>query len=534
MNASAGEAAGRARESLLICQVWAFLLFLPGIAEITAERSRYLLFWTTSDLLLHIAAVVALGLALFGVGCLIRLLPRSVANTLITLAAIVALFFVVQGLVYTWCEAAYPYTAAPLGVVTGFLTLVLSAHPRFSLAWARQKLARGAMLMGAVPVVFWGMCLTYGSYPPHEYPPVEAVAERPDPKADAPPDNVYIFVMDSWSYRLTFDHTGAARPELPAVHAFAGEACVFTEGYSPGCQTLESLPRLLFQRRELFVLHGGRTGFWNSEQFIPCGDAPSLFTEARARNYRTYMVGWHNPYHTLLQDKCDYVHSVSSQQLVGPGALERFAAIYWRVAGQLTGPVLNGPCRCSDYLQLNYAFAWQNEDLQRHAKAVLADPRPTGQFAVLHLPAPHTPFVCRPDGLRELNAPYDFTDETLARDHLAYADRMIGDFLDQLRKSGKYDNSIIVLTSDHSWREDPTLQRTARDLTHVPVLIRFPGQKQRVTVTAPFSTSALGELLEYVRTSPQGWRDLDQVVATRQWHFPVADEEVEIKYIPIR
>jgi hypothetical protein len=378
------------------------------------------------------------------------------------------------------------------------------------------------------------MCLTYETYPGREYPPVEAVADRPHAGAEAPADNVYIFVFDSWSYRLTFDSAGAAWPQLPAVHEFADEACVFTEGYSPGCQTLEALPRLLFQRRELFVLHGGQPGFWNAEQFIPCSAAPSLFTEARARNYRTYMVGWHNPYHTLLEDRCDYVHSCSSQQLVGPSALERFAGVYWRFAGQLSGPVLNGPCACSDYLQLNYAFAWQNENLQRHARAVLADPRPTGQFAVLHLPPPHTPFVCRPDGLRELNAPYDFTNETLARDQLAYADRVIGEFLNQLRKSGKYDNSIIVLTSDHSWREDPALERTARDLTHVPVLIRFPGQKQRVTVTAPFSISALAELLEYVRTSPQGWRNLDEVVATRQWHFPVADEEVEIKYIPIR
>jgi hypothetical protein len=531
MNASAGGA----RDSLIICQVWGFLLFLPAIAEVTAERSRYLLFWTTGDLVLHVGAVAALGLALFGLGCLLRLLLRPAAvNTLITVAAIVTLFFVAQGLIYTWAAAAYAYAVAPLGVGTAFLLLILSAHPRLNFAWAQGKLARGAMLLGAVPVVFWGMCLTYGTYPPHEYPPAHAVADRPDAGADGPADNVYVFIFDSWSYRLTFDRAGAVRPEFPAVRALAEEACVFTEGYSPGCQTLESLPRLLFQRRDLFVLHGGQTGFWNAGQFVPCREAPSLFTEARARNYRTYMVGWHNPYHTLLEDRCDYVHSVSSQQLVGPTPLERFAGIYWRFAGQLSGPVLNGPCRCSDYLQLNYAFAWQNENLQRHARAVLADPRPAGQFAVLHLPPPHTPFVCRPDGIRELNAPYDYTNETLARDQLAYADGVIGSFLDQLRAGGKYDNSIVVLTSDHSWREDPTLERTARELTHVPVLIRFPGQKQRVTVTAPFSTSALAGLLDYVRSSPEGWRNLDQVVATRQWHFPVADEEVEIKYIPVR
>jgi hypothetical protein len=51
-------------------------------------------------------------------------------------------------------------------------------------------------------------------------------------------------------------------------------------------------------------------------------------------------------------------------------------------------------------------------------------------------------------------------------------------------------------------------------------------------LTAPFSTSALATLLDYVRTSPEGWRGLDRVVASRQWHFPLSEDELEIKTIP--
>lgn len=61
-------------------------------------------------------------------------------------------------------------------------------------------------------------------------------------------------------------------------------------------------------------------------------------------------------------------------------------------------------------------------------------------FAFLHLYEPHAPYS-PPEPFRSQFAPYD--------GEIAYADRIVGDFLDDLKRRGIYDRAIIVLLSDH-------------------------------------------------------------------------------------
>jgi hypothetical protein len=66
-----------------------------------------------------------------------------------------------------------------------------------------------------------------------------------------------------------------------------------------------------------------------------------------------------------------------------------------------------------------------------------------------------------------------------------YADRLLGEALDALRETGRYDESLVVVTSDHgdsftegvSGRDLDTAQRAAAELAWVPVFIKEPGQK---------------------------------------------------------
>lgn len=95
-------------------------------------------------------------------------------------------------------------------------------------------------------------------------------------------------------------------------------------------------------------------------------------------------------------------------------------------------------------------------------------------FSLLHLFEPHAPYSAP--------APFSSSGADAYDGEIAYADSLVGGFLDHLRKSGVYDRSIIVLVSDHGEglgdhgeREHGLL--LYREAIHVPLLIKLPKQE---------------------------------------------------------
>jgi hypothetical protein len=82
--------------------------------------------------------------------------------------------------------------------------------------------------------------------------------------------------------------------------------------------------------------------------------------------------------------------------------------------------------------------------------------------------------------------------------NLRHLDRVVGHFVDTLRAAGRFDDALIIVTSDHSWRTDPTLANpAAADLVrHVPLLIKTPGQSDARTIDAPFDGRSLGPIID--------------------------------------
>ena len=70
---------------------------------------------------------------------------------------------------------------------------------------------------------------------------------------------------------------------------------------------------------------------------------------------------------------------------------------------------------------------------------------------------------------------------------IAYMDAHIGRLFDQLRQLHLYDDSLIIVTSDHgnSWRRSMVghaLGEVYQNLVHVPLMIKLPGQQASSTV----------------------------------------------------
>ena len=91
-------------------------------------------------------------------------------------------------------------------------------------------------------------------------------------------------------------------------------------------------------------------------------------------------------------------------------------------------------------------------------------------FAFLHLYEPHSPWS-PPPSYRDLKNPYD--------GDVAYADELVGRFLDALRARGLADRVIVALTSDHGeglgdHGEQEHGLFLYREAIHVPLVIRMP------------------------------------------------------------
>jgi arylsulfatase A-like enzyme len=153
------------------------------------------------------------------------------------------------------------------------------------------------------------------------------------------------------------------------------------------------------------------------------------------------------------------------------------------------------------YLSLHHPRASETVDA---ALRVLDRTEGADRFLFLHLIDPHWPYR-PPQGYEERFGPIRTNvDRVLgkvleqippespaevdqARDlydaEIAYADRELGRFLDELRARGLYDRALIVLTADHgeafyehgSWQHGWTL---FEEVVRVPLIVKWPGGKR--------------------------------------------------------
>lgn len=123
---------------------------------------------------------------------------------------------------------------------------------------------------------------------------------------------------------------------------------------------------------------------------------------------------------------------------------------------------------------------------------------PSPQFTYIHLDIPHYPWTLvasgegydAPKPVRGL-AGEDWEDQYSAdagrNRHLLYlqlTDRYLGDLLDQLDAAGTFDDSLVIVTSDHGGSFDASTARRALDdgneyqITRTPLFVKRPGQEE--------------------------------------------------------
>ena len=453
----------------LLAQVWAFFLTLPQLALFTHASNRYLLFWDRWSAPLHLGCVVLLGVVIW---------PFFRWRWTTPLLAGLMIAGEARGLAEL--SSGWPRYALLGSLALGLPCAILAAR-----RWDFPRIAERATFFVAplVPIYWLNLFLA----PTFDGP---RVVEATDPKQTPPTGDTFVVILDAWSYRLTFDGMDVT---LPRIRELAARSCVFTDAHAPGCHTINSLPRFLFQRDDSFAIEGSTLGFWDGQRFRPCDELETIFDRAGAMGHRTAMIGWYHQYPRMLGGRIDLGFSSNGFRWLGDEPLDVARQFYHEAARKLLErSVIREAAR--PLHTLNLKLVRQTDEVMRNVRRVIAEPRAV--FAVFHLPLPHYPFCYGAEGLLDVRAEYPTGSEHLAREQHLYTDRLVGEILDRLRELGRFDNATIVLTSDHTWRNDPQLQPGSRAWSHVPCIVKLPGQTAPRRIDQPFTTSRLVRFLE--------------------------------------
>ena len=520
---------GRLRP-LLVAQVWAFLFFLPALAPLTHPGNRYLLFWRSSSPAIHLACVVALGAGLSLACALLRKLSTKGYPLAVVIIACALLAGEARAI---WEECrktsaafAHVYSAS---LALGSVCLALAAWQwRWTPARITSWIERATLFVSPLVPIFWVNLFLAPTFDPPRTASAEPESRGPV-SAREPDGDIYILILDAWSYRLTYED-GKVRPEMPRLAEAASAMCSFSDAHAPGCHTITSLPRFLFQREGDFALRGDEVGFWDGS-FIPVKGLRSIFHHARSEGYRTYMIGWYHPYELMVGDHVDVVASSNAFHWLGEEPFQIGVQLYEEAARKILGRSLLRSLSREALYRKNHVFVRNTDFVMSHVRSIIEESG-TSRFAVFHIPVPHFPFCYSAEGSRPLEKEYSLESAELAREQLAYTDRLIGEIIDRLKRLGKYERATIVLTSDHTWRNDPELPpRSARHWSHVPLLIKFPGQEERIDVDVPFTTSRLERLLEAVRRTGHDLSHLPAILSAESFHVAIADEEADLSRV---
>lgn len=287
--------------------------------------------------------------------------------------------------------------------------------------------------------------------------------------AAAPPaaPEIYFFVLDSLGYDVLF-REGQPSPRYPAFRALAESSHVFHQARAPDMETAKSIPKLLTgvsvdaryrpgdHRYELRPLrHAG-------QEFHAFADQASLFQQFSA-THRFRILGYGLPY-------CDFARSFVYRC--------RTFSYY--------------PATVPAMVREGFGLPYQYRQMMAQERAFFEhlDEPVANRFYYAHFFVPHARYILRREGLRpDYRKNQASTPENFAL-QVEYADAMLGRIFTELRRLGKFDPALIVVTADHGPEYLPYAQRG-----HVPLFVKLPGQTQGVSHREAASTLRLKDVL---------------------------------------
>jgi hypothetical protein len=286
-------------------------------------------------------------------------------------------------------------------------------------------------------------------------------------------------ILDELDQRVAFQERPAGL-NLPELDRLRGEAVFAERAVPPGSATIISMPALIVGRVLADAEPAGRSDlditFRDTSQTTNWSSQPNVFSRARAAGFNTGLVGWYHPYGRIIAsslNRCEWVAYPPYDQRWGSDLLS-----------VMQNQVLAGlPFQSRRLHRLAYSKTLAD------AQQLVADPR--FGLVLCHLPVPHFPGIYDRHKNKFTLTNFDVAESYLA--NLIVADQALGELRRTMEKSGTWETSTILVSSDHWWREATTLDGKLDK--HVPFLLKLAGDHQPVTYTPEFNTVLTHDLI---------------------------------------
>ena len=324
------------------------------------------------------------------------------------------------------------------------------------------------------------------------------------PNAQGP--RVVWIVFDELAYLQTFGKRPADL-NLPNFDSFRAMSTLYTDVLPAGTQTAVALPSLLLGKQ---VTHVEYT--WSDLLIVKTVDNPkwhrfngaqSIVGIAHQEGKRTAVVGWFNPYCSMLKDEADACYWTGWDGMVGPmspyASLATNTFLPLKVLAEKF--IMPGKSKRDTDAFLIASHRASFDDLRARSLETLE--HSDADFIFLHLPIPHPPAIySRRTG--------EFVHSSGASyvDSLALADRTLGELMAAIRASPRWPETTVIVNGDHSWRlwiwrdelqewapEDQQVSQGIFDPRPL-VLVHAPAQSSPATVATPFPLLQLHQLVE--------------------------------------
>jgi hypothetical protein len=399
---------------------------------------------------------------------------------------------VVTGVGLTYESRAYYVALAAVALGCALITLL--ALP---IAYLRTR----TILLVLFPL----LPIEIGTHVWHRFTQPELLSKsgKPFPPAPAGTPRVIWMIFDEMDQRIAFERTvpGLSLPQLDRLRK---ESFYATSALPPAKFTRESMISLVTGRtvKSVFPTASGGVMLESAENGSSSllAQEPTIFARLRSLGLHSGLVGWFHPYCRLFGEDLDSCTSSSSAYN---------APSRWR-------NYINGlPLRealWKQFIKATRVFYSQEVEFavsrsktvrrfgQQRSKAISLVKDTSLNLVFLHFSIPHPPGI------------YDLATNTVSSEkppsyvgNFVLVDRIVGEVRQTLESAGLWDQSIVLLSSDHSLRldiwvgEDPHAAEVSRLRSKtgrsVPFLLKMPFEKRGLEYAQPFNTVISADLL---------------------------------------
>lgn len=312
-----------------------------------------------------------------------------------------------------------------------------------------------------------------------------------------------LLVFDEMDQQAAFDR----RPlsvSLPEIDRFKSHSVYASDAYPPGEETLNSMPSLLTGNiftnakpvgpDELMLIRYG------TNQYFKWSTVPNIFSEINEMGCNTALIGWLLPYSRIigqdLNSCCWLPHEENRIKTVPENILFQLKISYDKIPFVGKKNIFYNFCYRSESEERKETY----QTILEKAKEKAADPN--YNLILVHFPVPHPPgFYDR------LNKQFVHSFKSGYFDNLALVDNTVGELRDIMESNGLWEDTVVIITSDHWWRTDywsNLVKFTDEEKKYisgneidyrVPFLIKLAGQKEQIVYNRPFNTVLAHDLV---------------------------------------